>query len=426
MSNKIFGQNIVNLANKHKTPFFFFSERQLIDNYNKIKNSFSKYYKNVRIDYSVKTDNEIAVLQILNKIGSSAEVVSAYEIEMCFKAGFEAKDIVFDGPCKTDEEIEYAINKKIHAIYADSEGEFERISKIARKLHSTIGVGLRINLKMKSVLEGPAETYIGKFGVDVDSAANVISQASKLPGINIIAISTHLGSQILDINHYTKAVGKMTHLAGILKSQGIKIKEINLGGGYPSKSLIKNTLPMFALSFLKIEYKQTVPNIEKYGNAISLAFKRGISRNSLDKIVLSCQPGRSISSSMGIMITKAKVVKDKWIFLDASTSSLPESIFFAKRRVVKISKTLGNREKRYNIAGKGLNSADNFAFDQKIGDTKEGDLFAILDAGAYSISRSNRFTILNPAIYMIRINGKIERIRRAENVRDLLGPMEFK
>ena len=424
MNNIFLNQNIGELAKKYKTPFFLFSERELTSNYRDLLKSFSRYYTKVRIDYSVKTNNEIGVLRVLKNAGSNAEIVSGYELELCKKAGFKLNKLTFDGPYKTDEDIALAIKSGIHAFYADSEGEFERIDRVASRYRKIVNVGLRVNLGMKSYLEGPAETYITKFGEDYKKVKDILMRNSGLKNIRIMAISTHIGSQILKPEYYVKAVEMMLILAKEIYDSGIKLEEVCLGGGFPSQTLIKNTLPRLLLSQIGMRFVEKPKPISEYGNKIATAFSKLILANDLPKMTLVLQPGRSISSSMGIMITKAAVVKDNWVFLDTSTSSLPESIFFAQRKIVPFIKEK-RPTKKYNIAGKGLNSSDNFVIDEVFPLIKKGDLFAILDAGAYSISRANRFTTLNPPVYMIKTSGNIVRIRRDENYKDVLGPMEF-
>lgn len=419
-------KDVVKLTASYKTPFFLFSEKTLEENYKNFVRFFSSDYKKVRVDFSVKTDNELQVLKILARLGSCAEIVAGHELFLCLKAGFKPNEITFDGPCKSDEEIEYALSKNIHAIYADSVGEFERIDRLAKKAKKVISVGLRINLGIKSILEGPAETFIGKFGVPLSEAPAILAHVAKsYKNLRLIAITTHIGSQIISIEPYLKSCSLMTKLASDLQKDNIPLKEINLGGGFPSQSLAKVTLPKMLLSYLRIGRKQKIPHISEYGKKVSKEFASDIKKYNLPSYTLAFQPGRSISSSMGIAVSKAKVVKNKWIFLDISTSSLPESLFFAQRKIIIANKICDKNLKKYNVAGRGLNSADNFGVNLDLPEVEVGDTAVILDAGAYSISRSNRFTILNPAVYLIKKSGKITRIRREENYQDVLGPMEL-
>jgi diaminopimelate decarboxylase len=418
------GKNVENLAKRFGTPFFLFSERKLRENYRNFVKEFSAGYKNIRVDFSVKTDYEKSVLKILKDEGTSAEIVAKFELQLLKNIGFPARKVVFDGPCKTDEEIEFCLKEGIHAFYADSVEEIYRINSIAKKLGKIASVGLRLNLGIKSTMIDITYRFVSKFGVPLTGIYDRLVQVSKLPNIKIIAISTHMGSQTLSPKKYLKACDVLIKLTSVLKEKGIIIKEISLGGGYPSKTLIKVTPLSFLLSNFGVKQNLKQASLKKFGTDISRRFAEKIKKYGLSDITLAFQPGRSISSNMGIAISKVWVIKKGWAFIDISTSSIPESILFAQRRVIPAKKKSGEM-KRYNIAGKGLNSVDNFAIGESFPKVEVGDYMVVLDAGAYSISRSNRFTTLNPPVYMIRQDGEIEMVRRGETYKDVLGPMEF-
>lgn len=418
------GKNVENLAERYGTPFFLFSEHALRQNYRDFVKFFSSGYKNIRVDFSVKTDYEKSVLKILNDEGSCAEIVAAFELKLLENIGFSSQRVIFDGPCKVDSELSYCMKMGIHAFYADSLGELVRLDKLAGKMGKKVNVGLRVNLDIKGILNDLAYRYVSKFGVSYDEALEGLINVKNLKHIRIIALSTHMGSQVLAPNSYLKAVDMLTLLAKKLKSAGIFISEINLGGGYPSQTLIKTTLPRLIFSNLGILHEKKPAPLKDFGQKISQRFTQRAKEHNLKNIILAFQPGRSISSNMGIAVTKVWVVKKNWVFVDVSTSSIPESILFAQRRIIPVSKRRGDR-KRYNIAGKGLNSVDNFAIGESFPEIKEGDLMVVLDAGAYSISRANRFTTLNPPVYMIREGGTLQMVRRGETFKDVLGPMEF-
>lgn len=419
------GVDIEKFAKGRRTPFFLFSERILRDNYKNFKNYFTSHYKNTRIDYSVKTDYEKSVLKILNEEGSSAEIVASFELELLKNVGIPARKVVFDGPCKTDEEISFCLNEGIHAIYADSADELDRINGIARRMRVKAHVGLRIRLGLKTFLTDLTYRFVSKFGVGYDEALETLVRAKELANLKIIAISTHMGSQMLKPDKYLKACDMLTRLAKECREVGVNISEISLGGGFPSKTLIKVSPLNFILTNLGAIPKQNPVPLKEFGSRISRIFAENVKKYHLAKITLALQPGRAISSNIGIAVSRVWVVKKGWAFIDISTSSIPESFLFAKRRIIPVVRHTRSRAIRYSIAGKGLNSVDNFTFNEPFPEIKPGDLMVVLDAGAYSISRANRFTTLNPPIYMIEENGNIEVVRREETYKDVLGPMEF-
>jgi len=202
------------------------------------------------------------------------------------------------------------------------------------------------------------------------------------------------------------------------------VEEINIGGGYPSQSLIKTTLPGLVLSVAGLKYKTQATPIEEFGERVSSRFAREV-KILKHKPVLVCQPGRSVVSSMGIGVSRVVSVKPNWVFLDISNNVLPVSLFFAQREVLIANKVGRKATEKFNISGSSLNSADVLATNQSLPDVVAGDICVIMDAGAYTISRASRFATLSPAVFLIREKGKIDLIRRKETYEDVASCMEF-
>lgn len=415
--------DIIPLAKKIATPFFLFSEQILEENYKELKKSFSAFYPKTRVDFSVKTNNELVILKILKRLGSGAEISCGHELYLAKLAGFSPDQITFDGPGKKKADIDFALSENIHAFYADSCQDLKKINDLAENKKVKTRVAIRINLGLKSILLGIAEAFIDKFGVPENEALQAYRVARNLENLEIIGITTHLGSQILAPEPYLKAIDKLTGLAQNLEKEGVKISEINLGGGYPSQTLIKTTLPNLFLSQFGLKLKTSATPISEFGQIISSHFGQKVQKLKI-KPTLALQPGRSITSSMGIAVAKVEVVKKDWVFLDISTSSLPESLFFCQREIILAKKIKDKKVFRFNVAGCGLNSADNLGLNIKMPKPEVGDIVIILDAGAYSISRANRFTILNPPVYLVTKEEEIKLIRRAENYEDIISPMQ--
>lgn len=416
------GLNINQFAKNNETPFFLFSEKTLESNYNEIVDSLKKNYDKIRIDYSVKTNNEIAVLKILKNLGSCAEIASQQELFLAERAGFKPEQVTFDGPCKSKEDLTLCLDKNIHVFNVDSLQELKNLNEVANEKGVKAKVTFRINFGFKGIMSNIAELYISKFGIPIKSAYGAYKKAIECDNIEVAGISTHMGTQLTSPKPYLMAIKKLCGLAKKLEKCNIDVKEINLGGGFPSQTLSKTTIQNFLLSKIGVTIKKVIPPLSYYGETISKSFSAEI-KSLTSEPILAFELGRSITSSMGIMVSKIKVVKDKWVFLDASANSIPEMIFFAQRELLFADRVNEPAEKRYNIAGSSLNSADIFAVNKKIAKPEVGDLVIILDAGAYSISRANRFTTLNPPVYMFDKNKKIRTIRRAETNDDLIAPM---
>lgn len=418
------GKNVVLLAQRLETPFFLFDQVQVEKNFNLLKSSFSSGYKNLRIDYSAKTNLELGILKILKKLGVCLEIACLHELEVGKRAGFSPWEMILDTPVKKEEEIEIMIKEAIHALYADSLDDVKRLQMVAGKMKKVVNVVARINPGFPLAILNPAERFLEKFGTLENELSKVVKFIlGQCPNLRIIGLSVHVGSQQLTPAAHLRALRKIFHLAMNLEKKGVKIEELCVGGGYPSLTLNKKTLFSLIFSFLGITIQQKACPVEEFGKQISQAFAQEV-KTLKSKPILVIQPGRSLISNTAIAVGRIMVVKGDWVFTDLSTSSLPESLFFGQRKVILANKYKKLPEGKYNIAGRGLNTADNLAISQALPKPKVGDILVVFDAGAYSISRANRFTVLNPPVYLVTRAGKIKLIRRQETYEDILAPME--
>lgn len=427
MKNNFFfaGKDLALLSKKLGTPFFLFDEANLEENFEVLKRSFSSSYRNLRIDYSLKTNHELGILKILKRYGLSLEISSVHELEIAKKAGFHPQEMVWDNPVKKEDEIDCMIDNNIHAFYLDNQDDIRRVQKVAGQKDAKVKIVLRVNPGFPWAFLDPAEKFLGKFGTPRERISQVADFIERdCPNLKLIGLSVHVGSQKLTPKSHLRALKIIFSLVRDLERKGFKMEELCMGGGYPSESLNKKTLLGIILSFLGITLNQKITPVGDFGQQISRAFAEEVKKIS-SRPQLVIQPGRSLVSRSAVAVGKVMVVKDKWIFLDLSTSSLPESLFFGQRKVFLVNKYREKPYAKYHVAGRGLNTADNLAIFRPLPKPEVGDLAVILDSGAYTISRANRFTVLNPPVYLATKAGKIKRIRRTETYEDILSPMEF-
>ena len=404
-------------AERIQTPFFVFDEQVLIHNYQKLFRAVTAHYPTATIYYSAKTNYEPAVLSALRQLGSSLEIACGHELMAGTLAGVHGREMCFDGPVKTKQDLEYALDHDVFIYNLDSYEAAEELNALAQSRNKIVNVGYRINLGMKGFLKGPAEAYITKFGIELQDAPALYLKTKKLPHLKITGIHTHIGSQITDPSLYERSIKQLIALAHELERNGIPIEEINIGGGIPSPNLTKTTIIDLAASVLpfmkgiiKFLPRKHVPSIETYGEIIgkTFAYESKILKHPAR---LCLEPGRSLVSSMGILVSRVSHIKGRWIFLDASTYSVPESIFFARRRFLVPEKIALKRLSEYSLAGASLNTADIFSNQEQLPVMDPGDIVLILDAGAYSVSRATQFTILNPPVYMLKNNECLQLIK---------------
>ncbi len=327
LSDQGFDIDFAALVEKLGTPFFLFQEKVLKERYQTLSDALVKHYPHTRIYYSAKTNFSKWVLRSLRGYGSNVEIACGQELLAARRAGFEPQQICFDGPVKVADDIRYALQEGIGYFYFDSLEDAKRVSAIAVAMGKKVKSGFRIHPRLGGFLSGAAEFYITKFGIPIEKAVEIYQEAQQLPNLELEAISSHIGSQIISVRPYLQLVDQLTRLAILLTKQGFTIHEINLGGGFPSGTLIKTTPFNFALRFLGVQYRHPVPELATYAEEIAKRFGQRVESLAL-KPVLATEPGRSFASQMGILVSRVSVLKEPWVILDASKYFIPESIFF--------------------------------------------------------------------------------------------------
>ncbi len=419
------GHDIAELAEAYPTPFYLISQKQLQDNYQQFQNAFSSVDGGLSTYYSVKSNFESMVLKTLAENGCGAEISGAMDMELAKRAGMAPENVVFDGPYKPIEDIEAALEWGVHIINIESLNEARDINEIAGRMGKKVDVGIRIDpLLSKPYYDKVITTYRKKFGFPIDQAANAGAQIATLPNLNLVGVMTHIGSQVFTPNRYVLTIEKIFDLVRDLKSHGINIEEINMGGGYPAQSMRNLRLSRrFVLArilerFNRIEVKAS--SIDDFGAAISERYN-SLKRSTGLTPRLAIEPGRCLVSNAGLIVGKTLLIKNDWLFSDISINNLPENLFFSEWRMVFPGHPKGESGRAYNISGPTLATQDVHFFQREIpGSIKEGDPICILDTGAYSIARANQFTRARIAAYGIRDNGELSLVRRAETVDDVL------
>jgi diaminopimelate decarboxylase len=428
-SLKFSGVNLFDLAKKYDTPLYVFSENRILHNYKRLHKAFADHYAKTQIYYSFKTNFELQIVSSLKKAGASADTSSALEVELALKAGFAPNEIIIDGPVWSDDEITYCLKTGIHMFNVDSIDMMTRVNNLAKKHKKNAQVGYRIYSEIKKPpLSGFVESYLSKFGIPLSQAVDAFSYAKSLSNVTPHAISTHIGSMITDISSYEKELDALFHLAAKLRDTlDIRITEINTGGGYGVQSLKYYSMQSAILEKAGIEKLHNAPSLEEFGKRIAGRFSRNTKKYKLEDMTFALEPGRAIISDAGILLSKVVSVKKNkkanWIFVDGGANLVPESIFFIRRDFLVVNKPIRELTEKYSIAGPTLNTIDVLATNQPLPPMEIGDIIAILDAGAYTLSRSNQFTRLRPSALYITQNKKVKYLRKKEKPEEFFNKM---
>ena len=391
--------SIKNILKKQKTPFYIYSENQIITNFLKFKNTFKK--TNPLICFAAKSNSNLNILRVLGGLGAGADVVSGGELLKALKAGIKAKKIVFSGVGKTEEELKIAINKNILLINCESESEAKLVNNLAKKLRKKVSIGFRLNPNIdakthKNISTGKAEN---KFGLSIKSFKMFLKTINSLKNIKLDALSVHIGSQILNDAPFRKTLSVMSKL---IKELRLNLNYVDLGGG-------------FGINYTN---KERPINLNKYSKLVE-----SFSKKLNCKIIF--EPGRSIIGNTGLLISKVQFIKKgankNFIILDAGMNDfMRPALYDAFHQIIPVSKNSAKSKGKIEFVGPICESTCKFGIYKNYQKINENDFIAITNVGAYGSSLSSNYNT-RPLIAEILINkNKLRYIRKKQNLLKLI------
>lgn len=373
-NNQLYFNNfdLSNFTKKYKHPIYIYSKKCIVDNYNNYVKNFKKNnIKNYQICYAVKANFNIKILKLLKKLGSGFDVVSIGEIKQVLKTGVKTEKIVFSGVGKTQQELTYAIKKKIGQINIESYEEFLDIVEITNKLHTEANIAIRINPNIdvhthKKITTGLEEN---KFGVNLKTAQKIINEAKKEKFINLKGVSFHIGSQIQTLSPFVEL------FEFIKKNKLDKFSTLDIGGGIGIKYNEKDNT---------ISYYEYAKSIKKY-------FK-----NYKGKFII--EPGRSIVGDAGIFMCKIVRIKEtdkkKFIILDGGMNNLIRPAMYGAFHKPFLLSIDGNKKtEKYDIVGPICESSDVFGKNIVLNQTTKNNYVIFASAGAYGRSMASEYNL---------------------------------
>ena len=318
------GVSVEQLARKYGTPLYVYSSHTLADHYRKLKNAFSAV--DALICYSVKANSNLAILKMLVREGAGLDIVSGGELFRAIKAGCPAKKIVYASVGKTDKEIEEALKIGILFFNVESMPELENINRIAKKLNKVARVAIRLNPDVEARTHKFITTgrITNKFGIDLRTAAKILSLRSRFSNVYISGLHIHIGSQITSSAPFVAAIKKVAGFIKYLKDKGISLEYLNIGGG------------------LGIIYDDETPQTAvRYAERVLPILKK-------TKLKIILEPGRFIVGNAGILVSQVLYVKStprkKFVIVDAGMNDLIRpALYNAYHRILPLRALRGAR-----------------------------------------------------------------------------------
>ena len=391
------------IAALHGTPLYVYSASTIAARYRAIDDAFAGYPH--AIHYALKANSTLAITRLLRGLGSAADANSGGEIDVALRAGFIPAQIVFTGVGKTMAELGQAIDLGVRSINVESAGEIDRVDALSRERQVRTKIAIRINPDVDAKTHPHISTGLktNKFGIVIADVPALCAHARTLAGIDVAGLHAHIGSQITDLNPLARAARALVDLARELAAAGTRIEHLDLGGG------------------LGVSYDGSrVPTAREYADAVL-----PIVRDAGLAIVL--EPGRQIVAPAGALLTRVVDVKEAggsgdrlFAVMDAGMTELIRPMLYnAFHRIEPVVRTDAPLIS-CDVVGPLCESSDTLGRDRMLPRPRVGELYAVLDAGAYgSVMASNYNRRPLPAEVMIE-NGNAMLIRRRQTIDELL------
>jgi diaminopimelate decarboxylase len=397
------------LVKKYGTPLYVYSAAMIHERYA----SFDRAFREVPhiICYSVKANSNLSILRLLAKKGCGFDVVSGGELERVLAADKRAaKRVVFSGVGKTREELTAALKAEIMLFNVESESELWALAECAGRMHAIAPVALRVNPDVAAETHPYISTGLHKhkFGVPIGDARELYAKASSARYLSVRGVSVHIGSQITDAAPFGEAMARVADLVRELRRDGHAIAYVDAGGG------------------LGIDYDK--PDADFPAKVAAYARALIAPLRDLD-VQLLLEPGRSIVGPAGILLTSVVYKKanngKRFVIVDAAMNDLIRpALYGAYHEIVAVIQRgdSGAKPETADIVGPICETGDFFARDRQIPSVEEGDLLAILDAGAYGMVLASNYNTRPRAAEILVSGASAKVIRRREKVSDLLRP----
>lgn len=391
---------IADIISEHGTPAYIYSRATLERHWHAFDNAFGSHPH--LICFAVKSNSNIALLNVMAKLGSGFDIVSQGELERVLAAGGEASKVVFSGVAKSHTEIERALDVGIRCFNVESIPELHRINEVAGKIGKIAPISLRVNPDVDAKTHPYISTGLkeNKFGVSVQQAREVYRLAKTLPNVKIVGMDCHIGSQLTELQPFLDATDRLIVLMEQLKEDGIELHHLDLGGG------------------LGVPYNgEEPPHPTEYTEALLAKLKN------YPNLEIILEPGRAISANAGILVTKVEYLKSNedrnFAIVDTGMNDMIRpALYEAYMQITEVNQSLDREKAVYDVVGPICETSDFLGKGRELA-IAEGDLIAMRSAGAYGATMSSTYNSRPQAVEILVEGAKAHLIKARADFADL-------
>ncbi len=399
-SLRVEGVSAAALARRHGTPLFVYSAGAVRERLAALRRAFRR--REPLICYALKANSNRALCRVLAREGAGADIVSAGELSRALRAGFPAGKIVFSGVGKTEDEMSAGLRAGLLAFNVESSEELDALARVAGRAGRAAPVSIRLNPDVKArthphITTGLAEN---KFGVETEEALALYRRAARDKRLRVVGVQCHIGSQITDLAPYRRAAASVARTVKRLEDMGIRLSQIDLGGGIGITYKDEKPLALPALARVLEETFSPWPDAR-----------------------LLLEPGRCLVADAGILLTRVlyrkKTSKRRFVIVDAAMTDLPRPALYGAWHPVEAVSPSRGRRARADVVGPVCETGDFLARGRRLPPLERGDLLAVLKAGAYGFAMSSQYNSRPRAAEILVDGSRARLVRRRETLKDL-------
>lgn len=391
---------VAEIAQRHGTPCYIYSRAALEDHFRQYREALDGCEH--LVCYAVKANSNLAVLDVLARLGAGFDIVSGGELERVLAAGGDPSRVVFSGVGKTPAEMARALELDIACFNLESAAELEVLARVAAVLGTVARVSVRVNPDVDARTHPYISTGLreNKFGVSMEEALQVYRRAAELPSIEVVGVDCHIGSQLTEVSPFIDALRRLLVLVDQLAAEGIVLRHLDLGGG------------------LGVCYRdERPPSVAQYIGAVrdELAGR---------ELTLVFEPGRSIAANAGILVTRVEYLKPtaehNFALVDAAMNDMIRpALYQAWLDIRPVCQGGDGHRARWDIVGPVCETGDFLGKDREL-TLNQGDLLALSGAGAYGFTMSSNYNSRTRAAEVMVDGDRDHLVRRRETLEDLL------
>jgi diaminopimelate decarboxylase len=396
--------SLQHLAHQYGTPLFVYSKAAMLSALAAYQRGFAG--RNARICYAMKANSSLAVLQVFAQAGCGFDIVSGGELERVIAAGGDVSKVIFSGVGKTRREMQQALEAGIACFNVESEAELEVLSEVAQGMGQRAPVSIRVNPNVDAKTHPYISTGLkgNKFGVAHERALATYQRAAALPGLRVVGIDCHIGSQITDIDPYLDAMDRVLDLVAAIEAAGIALQHIDFGGG------------------LGIDYNTPQDNaLPPSADTLWAALLAKLDARGYGQRQLMIEPGRSLVGNAGVCLTEVQYLKPgeqkNFCIVDAAMNDVPRPAMYEAFHQIVPVRLQQTAPITYDVVGPVCESGDWLGRDRSLA-VAAGDLLAILSTGAYCMAMASNYNTRGRAAEVLVDGAHAHLIRQRETAAD--------